>query len=95
MNAEEIAQLTRETLTAALKEEDDRRKAEAEAAAARQKELDDAVSSALKAQAKEFAKSRRLPTNDGGQPQNGGITPGSPPAQLHYADTAKYDSAII
>lgn len=93
MNAEEIAQLTRDTLTAALKEEDDRRKAEKEAADARQKELDEAVSSALKAQAKEFAKSRRLPTNDAGQPQ--GITPGSAPAQLHYADTAKYDGLSV
>ncbi len=90
MTAEEIAQLTRDTLAAALKEEDERRKSEAEAAAARQKELDDAVSSALKAQAKEFAKSRRLPTGDAGQPQ--GITPGSAPAQMHYADTAKYDA---
>ena len=90
MNAEEIAQLTRDTLQAALKEEDDRRKAEAEAAAARAKELDDAVSAALKQQAKEFAKSRRLPTNDGGQPQNG-ITPGQAPYVTAYADTAKYD----
>lgn len=93
MNAEEIAQLTRDTLQAALKEEDDRRKAEADAAAARQKELDEAVGAALKQQAKEFAKSRRLPTNDAGVPQ--GITHGQAPHQTAYADTRKYDGLSL
>lgn len=89
MNAEEIAKLTRDTLTAALQEEDERRQAKAEADAARQKEVDDAVQNALKLQAKEFAKSRRLPTNDAGQPQIGA------PAVMHYSDVDKYSSLSV
>lgn len=86
MNAEEIAQLTRDTLAAALKEENDRREAEAEAARRRQAEIDEAVTAALKSQAREFAKSRRLPTGDAGQPQTGGA-----PYVAQFSDTRKYD----
>lgn len=95
MNAEEYAKIARETVEHALKEENDRRVAEADAAAKRQAEIDDAVVSALKQQAREFAKTRRLPTNDAGQPQNGGITPGQAPGQLYYADTAKFDALDV
>jgi hypothetical protein len=95
MNAEEYAKIARETVDAALKEENDRRTAEADAAAKRQAEIDEAVVSALKAQAKEFAKSRRLPTGDGGVPQNGGITPGQAPHVTAYADTRKYDGLSL
>lgn len=90
MTPEEMQTMVRDTLLAAQKEIDDQRAAEAEAAAKRQAELDEAVQTALKAQAKEYAKSRRLPTNDANQPQ--GITPGQAPYVTAYADTAKYDS---
>jgi hypothetical protein len=90
MTDEELQARIDQTLATAIKLEDDRRAAEADAAAKRQKELDDAVDTALKAQAKKFATSRRLPTADRDQPQ-GGITPGQAPAQLRYANTAKFD----
>ena len=61
MTDEELQARIQDTLNAALKAEDDRRATEKAAADARQKELDDAVGAALKAQAREFAKSRRLP----------------------------------
>jgi len=95
MEVEELQKMVKDTLLAAQKEIDDQRDAEAAAKAARDAEVADAVTTALKAQAKEFAKSRRLPTGDGGQPQNGGITPGSPPAQTYYSDTAKYDGLDV
>lgn len=90
MTDEELQARIDQTLATAIKLEDDRRAAESDAAAKRQKELDDAVDTALKAQAKKFATSRRLPIADAGQPQ-GGITPGQAPAQMHYTDTAKFD----
>jgi hypothetical protein len=90
MTPEELQAMVRDTLMSAQKEIDDQRQAEADAAAKRQAEIDEAVTNALKLQAKELARGRRLPTGDAGKPQ-GGITPGSPPAQMHYADTAKFD----
>lgn len=92
MNAEEIAQLTRDTLAAALKEEDDRRKAEADAAAARKQEVDAAVESALKQQAREFAKTRRLPTGDANQPAGSSFPS---PHVTAFADTRKYDGLDV
>ncbi len=90
MTNEELQQMVKDTLLAAQKEIDDAAEAKRQDEEKRATEINEAVSAALKSQAKEFAKSRRLPTGDGGQPQNG-ITPGQSPAQLHYADTAKYD----
>lgn len=91
MTDESLKTMVRDTLLAAQKEIDDQRAAEEATRAAEAEKINGAVEAALKAQAKEFAKSRRLPTNDNGQPQGNGITPGSAPAQMHYADTAKYD----
>jgi len=88
MTPEELQSFVKDSILAAQKEMDDAADAARAAEAKRQAEIDEAVTSALKAQAKEFAKSRRLPTNDGGIPQNGN---GQAPAVMHYSDTAKYD----
>lgn len=92
MTPEEVAQLARDTMQAALKEESDRREAEQAAAAQRQAEINDAVQAALKTQAREFAKSRRLPSGDAGQPQNGN---GQAPHAMQFADTRKYDNLAL
>jgi hypothetical protein len=92
MTNEEMQTMVRDTLLAAQKEIDDQRQAEADAAAKRQAELDEAVQTALKAQAKEYAKSRRLPTGDAGVPQNGN---GQAPYATAYADTRKYDGLSL
>lgn len=92
MTPEEVAQLARDTMQAALKEESDRREAEQAAEAKRQAEINDAVQAALKTQAREFAKSRRLPSGDAGQPQNGN---GQAPHVAQFADTRKYDGLSV
>lgn len=91
MTNEELQAMVRDTLLAAQQEIDDKRAAEAAAAQAEAEKINSAVEAALKSQAKEFAKSRRLPTNDGGQPQSGVAAP----YVRQYADTAKYDSLGI
>lgn len=86
MTPEELAQLVRDTTAQALKERDDQIAAEAAAKEAEAKKIDDAVQNALKLQAREFAKSRRLPVA-GGTPD----APERAPTQAHFADTRKYD----
>ena len=90
MTPEQIAELARQTMQDALKAEDDRRKAEAEAEAKRQGEINAAVETALKQQAREFAKSRRLPVI-GGIPEQ----PGQAPVVAAFADTRKYDGLSL
>lgn len=89
MDATEIAKIARETMEAALKDENDRREAEKAAAEQRQKEIDDAVTAALKTQAKEFAKTRRLPSGQQEAPSQ------SAPYVTAFADTRKYDGLSI
>jgi hypothetical protein len=90
MTPEELQTMVRDTLLSAQKEIDDQRQADADRIAAEQAKIDEAVTNALKMQAKELARGRRLPVADAGQPQ-GGITPGQAPAQMHYTSTAKFD----
>lgn len=89
MTPEELQAMVRDTLMSAQKEIDDQRQAEADAAAKRQADIDEAVTNALKLQAKELARGRRLPTADAGQPQ--GAQPFPTPHVMAYADTAKFD----
>jgi hypothetical protein len=89
---EALKTMVRDTLLAAQKEIDDAAEAKRLAEEQRATEVNDAVAAALKLQAKEFAKSRRLPTGDAGVPQGNGSTNGQAPHQTAYADTAKYDS---
>lgn len=84
MTRDEIAQLARESMETALKEERERRETERLAAEAEQKRIDDAVAAALKTQAKEFAKTRRLP--DAAQ-HNATVAP----YVTAFHDTRKYD----
>lgn len=88
MNAEELQALVKDTILAAQKEIDDEAEAKRKAEEQRQADIDTAVTAALKDQAREFAKSRRLPTGDAGRPQP---QPIGVPAVMHYADTHKYD----
>lgn len=92
MDAQEVARIARESIEAALKAEDDRRQADATAAAAKQAEIDTAVKSALTQQAKEYAKFRRLPTGDGGEPQGGGV---AVPYVTKFGDVGKYDHLTV
>ena len=82
---EKIAQMARDTLQAELKAEQDRKEAEAKAEAERKAEISSAVETALKAQAREFARGRRLPDNQ--QPERGN----GAPYIARYADTRKFD----
>lgn len=90
MNAEEIAQLARETMETALADQRKRDADEAAAKAARQKEVDDAVASALKTQAAEFAKARRLPELNAETRQNGNA-----PYVTSFHDVRKYDGLSV
>lgn len=90
MTPEEVAQLARDSVNAAL---DAQRKTDAEAAAAakaRQDEIDTAVKSALDAQAAIFAKSRRLP--DATAETRGG---NGAPYVTAFHDTNKYDGLSV
>ena len=60
MTPEEVAQIARDSMEAALKSERERQEAEKAAADKRQAEIDEAVKAALTVQAREFAKSNRL-----------------------------------
>lgn len=82
---EKIAQMSRDILQAELKVEQDKRDAEAKAEAERKAEVAAAVESALKMQAREFARGRRLPDNQ--QPERGS----GAPYIARYADTRKFD----
>ena len=90
MNAEEIAALARQTMDEALAAERKRQEDEATAAAQRQKEIDDAVQAALRHQAKEFAKSRRLP-DAGAAQHNANLAP----YVRQFAEIAKYDNLTV
>lgn len=92
MTPEELAQLVRDTTAQALKERDDEEARKAAEAAARQKELDEAVTTALKAQAREFAKSRRLPVRDEAPAAQ---SPTGSPYVTSYHDTRKYDGLSV
>lgn len=92
MTNEELQAMVRDTLLAAQKEIDDKRAAELAAAEAEQAKINTAVETALKTQAKEFAKSRRLPTIDAVSPQG---SQGGAPYVRQFADTAKYDNLDV
>jgi hypothetical protein len=87
MTNEELQAMVRDTLLAAQKEIDDKQAAEVAAAEAEQQKIGTAVEAALKQQAKEFAKTRRLPTNtqDNPPPLSGA------PYVTAFSDTRKYD----
>ena len=91
MTPEEMQAMVRDTLLAAQKEIDDKRAAELAAAEAEQKKIDDAVQTALKAQAKEFAKSRRLPESARIESNGNGGTP----YVTAFHDTRKFDGLSI
>ncbi len=90
MTPEELSKYVQETTDAAIAAERKRQADEAAAIAARQEEIDTAVKSALATQAKEYAKTRRLPTGDIAQ-QGTGVA-----AHIaKFADTRKYDSLNV
>jgi len=91
MTPEELQTMVKDTLLAAQKEIDDAAEAKRLAEEQRQQDIDTAVATALKDQAKEFAKSRRLPERFAPQNGNGGIVPGAPPYATAFHDTRKYD----
>lgn len=93
MTPEEMVALVRQTIDTATKEEDERRERERLAAEARQKEVDEAVTNALKAQAREFAKSRRLPEKV--NVEQSANSPFPSPHVTAYADTRKYDGLSL
>lgn len=98
MTPEELQAMVRETLMSAQKEIDDQRAAEVEAAAKRQAEIDEAVTNALKMQAKELARGRRLPTADAAQQKETFSVGGNSfpfPHVAQYADTRKYDGLSV
>lgn len=80
---EAISKQARETLAAAIKEEKDAAAAAEQAAAMKKAEIDAAVDAALKMQARELARQNRLPDRERSN---------QAPAQLHFADTRKYDA---
>lgn len=86
----EIARVAKEAAETAMREEREEREAAQAAVMKRQQEDAELVAETSKRVAREMAKTRRLPTSDAGQAQ-GGITPGQAPAQMRYANTAKFD----
>ena len=94
MTPEEMQAMVRDTLLAAQKEIDDKRAAEEAARVAEQEKIDGAVKAALQAQAKEFAKSRRLPSGDAGQRPNESAPSGAPYVTAFH-DTRKYDALSV
>lgn len=87
MTNEELQAMVRDTLLAAQKEIDDAAEAKRVAEEKRQAEISEAVSAALKEQAKVYAKSRRLPDKQQAEvPLNGGS-----PYVTAFHDVRKYD----
>src|SRR5258706_8491336 len=93
LSSEEIARITREEIANALKEESDRKAAIETARAQRETEDRTLVEETTRRLAREFAKSRRLPTGDAGQAQGAGN--GQAPYVTGFSELRKYDGLDV